>query len=491
MKRRLTVALAVLAAGAVLFPCCNKQNNDVKNDVAVEIILNKTKLTIEKGETFLLTAKLSPESATESAIVWSSENPDVATVSDEGEVAGVKAGETVITAALSDGNVKATCRVTVQEPASVAVTGVKINYDGEELNLFTGTSFELSATVEPADATDKKLTWTVDKTDFATVDADGKVSTDKMEGTATVTVSAGGKSASLKVNVYKAGLSVPSMSILKGEELAFKDYFQTGSIPLSDYTFSSDKPEVASIDGDLKIVGKSDGTAVISAKYSGTAIAKFETEPAVRFEVTVTDSFVAAVNDVLTISGQGVVLTTTIESGTVRVGDKVRILQPDEAKGNYLVTVKGIELFKKSVESATAGDKPGILIGDQLSKDKLMYGAVLMSENTTHIAAAQKIVGTVTVTKHTPVQLNEEDQFYSSYGANLTGTFTGLNNNDMLLSGQSYENIWVTIKEGYRFICRVGQEIIVRNGGKEVAKMVIVGSLPYPGKDVEYTDVSQ
>lgn len=491
MKRRLTAAFAVLAAGTVLFPCCNKQKNDVDNDVALEIILNRTKITIEEGETFLLTAKLSPESATESAIVWSSEDPGVATVSAEGELAGVKAGETVITAALSDGNVNATCLVTVLKPASVAVTGVKINYDGDALNLFTGTSFKLSATVEPEDATDKKLTWTVDKTDVATVDADGKVSAAKqMEGEATVTVSAGGESASLKVNSYKAVFSVPSMSIALGEEFSFKDYFQTGSIPLSDYTFSSDKPEVASIDGDLKIVGKSDGTAVISAKYSGTAI-KFETEPAVSFEVTVTDSFVAAVDDVLTISGKGVLLTTTIESGTVRVGDKVRILQPDEAKGNYLVTVKAISLFNKSVESATAGDKPGILIGDQLSKDKLMYGAVLMSENTNHIAAAQKIVGTVTVTKNTPVTLNETDQFYSSYGRDVTGTFTSLNSNDMLISGQSYSVIWVTIAEGYRFICRVGEEIIVRNGGKEVARMVIEGTLPYPGKEVEYTDVSQ
>ncbi len=488
MRKRLTAALAVFAVAAVLFPCCNKKNGD---DIIREITLNKTKITLTEGETFLLTAKLSPENGTENGIVWSSEDSGVATVSDEGEVTGVKAGETVITAAaLSDGNVKATCLVTVQVP--VAVTGVKINYDGEELNLFTGTSFSLSATVEPADATDRQLTWTIDKTEFATVDADGKVSADKQaEGTATLTVSAGGKSASLKVHSYKAGLSVSSMSILPGEELSFKDYFLTGSIPVSDYTFSSDNPEVATIDGDLKIVGKSYGTAVISARYSGTAIAKFETEPSVRFEVTVADSFVASVTDVFTVTGRGVVLTTSIESGTVKVGDKLRILQPDDAKGHYIVTVKGISMSNKAVDSATVGDAPDILIGDQLTKDKLMTGAVLMSENTNHIAGARKIVGTVTVTKSTPVQLNEQDQFYSSYGADVTGTFTNFNGRKTLPSGGTYDVIWATIADGYRFICSIGQEIIVRNGGKEVARMVIDGTLPFPGKEVEYTDVSQ
>ncbi len=487
MRKRLTAALAVFAVAAVLFPCCNKKNGD---DIIREITLNKTKITLTEGETFLLTAKLSPENGTENGIVWSSEDSGVATVSDEGEVTGVKAGETVITAAaLSDGNVKATCLVTVQAP--VAVTGVKINYDGEELNLFTGTSFSLSATVEPADAADRQLTWTIDKTEFATVDADGKVSADKQaEGTATVTVSAGGKSASLKVHSYKA-VAGPPMSILPGEEFSFKDYFLTGSIPVSDYTFSSDKPEVATIDGDLKIVGKSYGTAVISARYSGTAIAKFETEPSVRFEVTVADSFVASVTDVLTVTGRGVVLTTSIESGTVRVGDKLKILQPDDAKGHYIVTVKGISLFNEAVDSATAGDAPAILIGDQLTKDKLMTGAVLMSENTNHIAGARKIVGTVTVTKSTPVQLNEQDQFYSSYGADVTGTFTKFNGRETLPSGGKYDVIWATIADGYRFICSIGQEIIVRNSGKEVARMVIDGTLPFPGKEVEYTDVSQ
>ena len=93
--------------------------------------------------------------------------------------------------------------LTVQtKPASVPVTGVKLNT--ETLELFTGNTATLTATVEPENATNKNVTWSSDKPDVATVDAAGKV-TAVSEGTATITVTTadGSKQATCSVTVTR------------------------------------------------------------------------------------------------------------------------------------------------------------------------------------------------------------------------------------------------------------------------------------------------
>ena len=80
----------------------------------------------------------------------------------------------------------------------ILVTGIKLNKT--ELKLVEGASETLVATVEPSDATDKTVTWTSDKPEVATVDANGKV-TAVAEGEATITAQAGDKTATCKVIV--------------------------------------------------------------------------------------------------------------------------------------------------------------------------------------------------------------------------------------------------------------------------------------------------
>ena len=84
--------------------------------------------------------------------------------------------------------------------AQKLVTGIKLNKT--ELKLFEGASETLVATVEPSDATDKTVTWTSDKPEVATVDANGKV-TAVAEGEATITAQAGDKTATCKVTITK------------------------------------------------------------------------------------------------------------------------------------------------------------------------------------------------------------------------------------------------------------------------------------------------
>ena len=88
----------------------------------------------------------------------------------------------------------------VKPPAAVAVTGVALNK--RALTLEEGKSEQLTATVTPTNATNKKVSWSSDKQDIASVDATGKVTAHKVgEAVITVTSEDGGKTASCKVNV--------------------------------------------------------------------------------------------------------------------------------------------------------------------------------------------------------------------------------------------------------------------------------------------------
>ena len=178
---------------------------DPEDPIAVEgITLDKTTATVEEGATVTLTATVTPDNATDKTVTWTTSDEAIATVSD-GVVTGVKAGEVTITAKAGDKS--ATCTVTVTaattEPEVVPVTGVTLSQTAVTLDI--DQSITLTATVAPENATNKAVTWASDKTDIATVDANGKV-TAVAAGTANITVTTadGGKTATCTVTVNPA-----------------------------------------------------------------------------------------------------------------------------------------------------------------------------------------------------------------------------------------------------------------------------------------------
>ena len=183
-----------------------KQGTEDPEDpiVVTGITLDKTTATVEEGATVTLTATVTPENATDKTVTWSTSNEAIATVSG-GVVTGVKAGEVTITAKAGDKS--ATCTVTVTaaatEPEVVPVTGVTLSQTAVTLDI--DQSITLTATVAPENATNKAVTWVSDKTDVATVDANGKV-TAVAAGTANITVTTadGGKTATCTVTVNPA-----------------------------------------------------------------------------------------------------------------------------------------------------------------------------------------------------------------------------------------------------------------------------------------------
>ena len=183
---------------------CSITVNEKKVEVT-EITLNKTTLSLIIGDIETLVATVKPDNASDKTVTWSSNDKTIATVDANGKVTAVAEGTATITA--KAGEKSAVCSVEVSAP--IEVTNVTLNKTAIELT--AGFSETLTATVEPDNATDKTVTWSSNDKTIATVDANGKV-TAVAEGTATITATAGEKSATCTVKVNKV-IDVTSITL--------------------------------------------------------------------------------------------------------------------------------------------------------------------------------------------------------------------------------------------------------------------------------------
>ena len=179
------------------------------------ITLNKTALNLTIGASESLVATISPSNATNKDVEWTSSNTNVATVDTTGKVTGVSAGSATITVKTKDGAKIATCNVTVKNSV-IPVTGVTLNKTA--LNLVTGASESLVATISPSNATNKNVEWTSSNTNVATVDTTGKVKAIST-GSAIITVKTkdGAKVATCNVTVKNPVISANENKLI-GED---------------------------------------------------------------------------------------------------------------------------------------------------------------------------------------------------------------------------------------------------------------------------------
>ncbi len=168
------------------------------------ITLNTDNLSLVVGNTAELWANVTPDNAANKSVSWSSSNEGVALVSS-GLVTAVSSGTAVITASTFNG-ITASCTVTVN-PAFVSVTDVVLNNTSAELEI--GETLTLTATVLPANATNKAVSWTTSG-GAATVSNDGTV-TARSAGTAiiTATTADGGHMAKCTVTVTNGETPTP------------------------------------------------------------------------------------------------------------------------------------------------------------------------------------------------------------------------------------------------------------------------------------------
>lgn len=161
--------------------------------VAKSISLNESLISIIKGNTFQLVAKIDPEDTSDKTIVWTSNNETVAAVSSNGLITANGIGNTQIVA--SCGEVSAVCEVTVNP-----ILAEKITLNENNISITKGKDFQLVATIAPEDTEDKTLVWETDNEKVATVSDKGLVIAIEV-GTAKITASCGEVSAVCEVVV--------------------------------------------------------------------------------------------------------------------------------------------------------------------------------------------------------------------------------------------------------------------------------------------------
>ena len=195
------------------------------------VSLSQTEAELKPGETLTLTANVAPDNAWNKNVIWSSSNNVVAIVNENGVVTAKTAGTTTITATTIDGGKKATCAVTVITP----VTGVTLSKTSAMLE--AGETLRLKATVTPANATVKSVTWTSSNPAVATVAGSVATVTEgvvtaKAAGTTTITANVDGqKTATCAVTVYDdSDEYIVDLGTLTGDYTAYDGDILTGTL---------------------------------------------------------------------------------------------------------------------------------------------------------------------------------------------------------------------------------------------------------------------
>ena len=278
MKRRLIALFTILLSVSLIATYSCKKEKD-KSVAVTEVRLDKTATTLFEGDTEELMATVMPENATDKGIEWKSDNESVATVSQTGLVTALKDGSATITVITNDGGFRASCEVTVKKKV-IAVTGVKLS--AASMTLREGDKGTLTATVEPANATNKNVEWWTSDLDVVSVTSTSGGSNGYVEargaGKATVTVKTedGEFSASCEITVEKkevpvTGIALEQSSLLLpvGNTYALKAHVQPSNASEQDIKWGSSNGGVATVDQTGKVTAVAAGTADILATLAG------------------------------------------------------------------------------------------------------------------------------------------------------------------------------------------------------------------------------
>lgn len=301
----------------------------VKEKAAASVTISPKTATVKVGKTVTLSAAVAPENASNKDVTWATSDAGKATVAN-GVVTGVAAGEVTITAtSVSDETIKDTCTITVEadntgsgdntggngnggngngnggntggngngsggntggngngnggntggngngngtggngstnnNPTTVTVTGITLNKTSVSLN--KGKTVALIATVAPANATNKAVTWTTSNKKVATV-SNGTVKA-VAKGKATITAKAGDKTATctvtVKVPAAKVTLNTKQVYVVKGKSVTVKATAAPADTT-DKITWSTSNKKTATVKNG-KITAKKTGKATITAK---------------------------------------------------------------------------------------------------------------------------------------------------------------------------------------------------------------------------------
>src|SRR5579863_8182900 len=227
---------------------------------------------------------------------------------------------------------------------------------------------------------------------------------------------------------------------------------------LTEYEFPGDDTPVIRVSALKALDGDADAAEGIMELMA--AVDEFIPEP-VR---EVDRPFLMSVEDVMTITGRGTVVTGRIEQGQVKVGEEVEIvgLRPTQK-----TTVTGVEMFRKLLDSGQAGDNVGILLRGT-KKEEVERGQVVCKPGSitphTDFEANVYILTKEEGGRHKPFFTNYRPQFYFRT-TDVTGAVTLPDGTEMVMPG---DNTTMTVELGKPIAMDEGLRFAIREGGRTV-----------------------
>ncbi len=236
---------------------------------------------------------------------------------------------------------------------------------------------------------------------------------------------------------------------------------------LSEYDFPGDDIPIIrgsalkALEGDATWVGKIEELMATVDDYIPTPVRDTD------------KPFLMPIEDVFTITGRGTVVTGRVERGQVRVGDQVEIIGIKETQTSV---VTGVEMFRKLLDYAEAGDNIGVLLRG-INRDQVQRGQVLAKPKS--VTPHKKFTAQVYVLskdeggRHTPFFSNYRPQFYFRT-TDVTGIITLAAGTEMVMPG---DNTTMTVELIHPIAMEQGTKFSIREGGHTVGAGSVVDIL--------------
>ena len=266
-----------------------------------------------------------------------------------------------------------------------------------------------------------------------------------------------------QVGVPKIVVFLNKCDMVDDEELIDLVEMETRDL-LSEYDFPGDDIPVIrgsalkALEGDAKWVAKVEELMDTVDEYIPTPV-RDNAKP-----------FLLPIEDVFTITGRGTVVTGRVERGQVKVGDSVEIVG---IKETLTSVVTGVEMFRKLLDYAEAGDNIGVLLRG-IDRDQVQRGQVLAKPKS--VTPHHKFTAQVYVLskdeggRHTPFFSNYRPQFYFRT-TDVTGIITLAAGTEMVMPG---DNTTMTVELIHSIAMEQGTKFSIREGGRTVGAGSVV-----------------
>ncbi|MEA4134536.1 elongation factor Tu [Mycoplasma sp. 2045] len=263
---------------------------------------------------------------------------------------------------------------------------------------------------------------------------------------------------SKQVGVPRIVVFLNKVDMLEGEEEMIELVEMEIRGLLSEYGFDGDNAPIIrgsalkALEGDAKYEEKIMELMDSVDSYIQTPVKEFD------------KPFLMAVEDVFTITGRGTVATGRVERGTLKLNDEVEIVG---LKPTKKTVVTGIEMFRKNLKEAQAGDNAGLLLRG-VNRDEVERGQVLAKPGSivphTEFEAAIYVLKKEEGGRHTPFLKNYKPQFYFRT-TDVTGGIEFEPGREMVMPG---ENVNLKVKLIAPIAVEEGTKFSIREGGRTV-----------------------